>query len=317
MRRLDAIENRQEATLMLVAASAAASVRTSRPHSLDEVEFKVFSQGGEDGIIQFLTSRIPIPNRTFVEFGVSDYTESNTRYLLFKDNWKGLILDGSEKNIRTIRESSMFWRYELTAAKHFITKDNINAIIGGAGFAGDVGLLSIDIDGNDYWVWKEISVISPRIVVCEYNSVFGPNAPISIPYKADFLREAAHHSHLYYGASLPAFFHLAGELGYSFVGSDSGGHNAFFVRNDLAHGIPLPTVHAGYVRSTARESRDRNGVLSFVSGDDRVKLIEGEPVVDVITNAVTTVGDALRAYRGDGARVRTSTRNATRRPRRK
>ena len=94
--------------------------------SLDEVEFQVFSQRGEDGVIQYIINKIEIPNKVFVEFGVETYTESNTRFLLMNNNWSGLIIDGSKKNINFIKRDFIYWKYDITALESFITKDNIN-----------------------------------------------------------------------------------------------------------------------------------------------------------------------------------------------
>ena len=143
--------------------------------SLDEVEFQVFSQRGEDGIIQYILSKIEVPNKIFVEFGVETYTESNTRFLLISNNWSGLVIDGSKKNIDFIKKDFIYWKYDITAVESFITKENINQLIGNyTKEIQDIGLLSVDIDGNDYWVWESIECIKPRIVICEYNSAFGP-----------------------------------------------------------------------------------------------------------------------------------------------
>jgi hypothetical protein len=97
--------------------------------SLDEVEFQVFSQRGEDGIIQYIINKIAIPNKIFVEFGVETYSESNTRFLLLNNNWSGLVLDGCSKNIEFIKKDFTYWKYDLTAKQTFITKDNINELI--------------------------------------------------------------------------------------------------------------------------------------------------------------------------------------------
>ena len=128
------------------------------------------------------------------------FSESNTRFLLRKDNWRGLVIDGSPTNVSSIRRLPEFWQHELTAVASFITRDNINDLFRDAGYTGEIGLLSIDIDGNDYWVWEAIEVVSPVIVVVEYNSVFGPDATVTVPYDPAFTRRAAHHSNLYFGA---------------------------------------------------------------------------------------------------------------------
>src|SRR5215217_8673163 len=95
-----------------------------RVQSLEEVEFQVFSQRGEDGIIQYIINQLDIPNKIFIEFGVENYTESNTRFLLINNNWSGLVIDGSAENIRFIKEDFIYWKYDITAYHSFITKDN-------------------------------------------------------------------------------------------------------------------------------------------------------------------------------------------------
>jgi hypothetical protein len=261
---------------------------------LRDAEFKVYSQYGEDGIIQFLTQRVPIEREVFVEFGVEDYRESNTRFLLEKDNWRGLIIDAGTAHREFLERSELGWRHSIDAVTAFVDRDNINGLISGAGIEGDIGLLSIDIDGNDYWVLEAIDAVSPRILVAEYNSVFGPSAEITIPYDPGFARSEAHYSWLYFGASLGAIAGLADRKGYALVGGDSVGVNAFFVRRDMLGEIPEVSVERAYVPSRLRESRDPKGELSRVTEhSDRIALIAELPVVDLRTGDETTVGAAV------------------------
>ncbi|PKN92555.1 MAG: hypothetical protein CVU44_14570 [Chloroflexi bacterium HGW-Chloroflexi-6] len=263
--------------------------------NLFEVEFKVFSQWGEDGIIQYLISRIEIPNKVFIEFGVSDYLESNTRFLLVNNNWSGLVMDGSESNICKIKQMELYWRYTLQAVQAFITVENIACLLKQSNISGDIGILSVDVDGNDYWVWQAISeeIISPRIVIVEYNSIFGKDRALTVPYSADFQRTQAHYSNLYYGASLRALCLLAKEKGYEFVGSNSAGNNAFFVRSDVVGKLNIVTVEQGYVESRIRESRNQQGQLTFLSGNDRFIAIQNLPIVDVETGLTMVLKDCL------------------------
>jgi hypothetical protein len=246
-------------------------------------EFKVFSQWGDDGIIDFLVNHLTITNRTFVEFGVEDYTECNTRFLLQTSNWSGLIVDASIENVNAIRRRELSWKYDLTAICSFITRDNINDLIARK-FTGEIGLLSIDIDGNDYWVWKAIDVVKPIVVIVEYNSVFGSTNPWTIPYQADFVRSKSHYSNLYYGTSLLSLYDLAGELGYSFIGCNSNGNNAYFVRNDKMSSLEAKKPEDGFVISKFSEARDLRGQLSFPPLDDRLKLVRGLKVYNTRTN---------------------------------
>lgn len=261
--------------------------------SLAEAEFKVFSQWGEDGIIQHLVNKVPIANECFIEFGVENYLESNTRFLLTNNNWKGLVIDGSKSHIDFIRRDNVSWKHDLTAVQKFVTRENINETFASCGFEGDIGLLSIDIDGNDYWIWDSIEAVSPRIVVCEYNGVFGPAAAVTIPYDAEFVRTSAHFSNLYFGASLAALCQLAEKKGYAFVGSNSVGTNAFFVRKDLADGLRTYSAAEGYIESKLRESRDQSGRLSYVTGDERLQLIADLPVHDIERDIVVPINDVL------------------------
>lgn len=218
--------------------------------SLSEVEFKVFSQFGDDGIIQWLVNNLEFPNRTFIEFGVEDYRESNTRFLMMNNNWSGLVMDGSKSNVEKIINSEYFWKYTLLTKAVFIDTDNINKHLSSSGFGKEIGILHIDLDGNDYWIWKEINVISPIIVILEYNSIFGTDRPITIPYDKNFIRTSAHYSNLYFGASLKALHQLSADKGYSFIGCNSAGNNAYFARKDKLNDIVREvSLESGYVLS--------------------------------------------------------------------
>lgn len=253
---------------------------------LTDYEFQVFSQWGEDGIIQYLVHKLNITSKVFVEFGVETYHEANTRFLMMKDNWSGLVIDGSKANIEMINKQSISWRYSLNAVQSFITSENINSIITDNGIEGEIGILSVDIDGNDYWVTKAIDCIQPILLINEYNSVFGPDRAISVPYAPSFVRTSAHHSNLYYGASLAALTHLANEKGYALVGCNSNGNNAFYVRRDRLSSQKELSVQEAFVDAKFREARDKEGKLLFLSGSQRYKYIQGLPVVNVLTNQI-------------------------------
>ena len=266
-------------------------VKSERYEDLRDAEFRVFSQFGEDGIIQYLISKVPIEHDIFVEFGVADFSESNTRFLLCNDNWRGLILDGGTAHIAFVRSNDLGWRHALDARSVFITRDNINETISAAGISGDIGLLSVDIDGNDYWVLQAIDVVSPRILIVEYNSTFGPDAAVTVPYDPGFDRTKAHHSNLYFGASLSAICRAADRKNMAFVGSNSAGNNAFFVRHDLLGGLKALTPQDGWVDARFRESRDAEGNLTYIGPRaERIAVIADLPLVDVATGALTTVG---------------------------
>lgn len=266
-------------------------VATLGPDEIAKAEFQCFSQFGEDGIIQFLVQRVPIERDIFVEFGVDDYRESNTRFLLVHDNWRGLIMDSADTMHDFLRSTGLAWRHEIDAKTAFIDRDNINDLIRTAGVAGDIGLLSIDLDGNDYWVLEATDVVTPRLIVAEYNGIFGAEAAVTVPYDPAFVRREKHWSGLYAGASLAALTRLADAKSYALVGSNRAGNNAFFVRRDVLGNIPEVTVEDAYVQSRFRESRDRAGELSYISGhEERLRLIADLPLVDLETGRDITVG---------------------------
>jgi hypothetical protein len=259
--------------------------------SLQEAEFKVFSQYGEDGILQYLVREAGITReeQVFIEFGVQNYLESNTRFLLQNDHWKGLIIDGSAAYMDSVKRSELYWRHDITALAAWIDRDNINDLFLESGFRGQIGILSIDIDGNDYWVWERIEAVNPVIVVVEWNSVFGPDHAVSIPYAPTFDRATAHYSCLYWGASMAAFESLADRKGYALLGSNKVGNNLFFVRRDRLGSLQPQTSRSAYVESRFRDSRDAKGRLNFLSGQARYDQIKDLPVMDVLRNTITTL----------------------------
>lgn len=260
---------------------------------LRRVEFSAFSQWGDDGIIQYLIHLLDIKEQSFIEFGVGNYLEANTRFLLMNNNWRGLILDGSQANMDFVRNDSISWKYYLKAIPLFVTKSNINQAIKNAGFEGELGILHIDIDGNDYWIWECIDVVNPQIVIMEYNSVFGNKGAISVPYADDFYVTDAHYSNLFFGASLKAMCHLANKKGYSFVGSNTNGNNAYFVRNDKMGDLSKLNPDETYVPCNFRQNRDESGKLTFTSDREAIFKAKDKEVVNVISGEKAPLSNYL------------------------
>ena len=297
--RLRALEQAVENLLLLQAETQVHRVRNLPPGTpLGEAEFKVYSQFGEDGILQFLTRHVPCPDARFVEFGVEDFREANCRFLIQRDPWTGLVMDGNPNLEARLQAQSVYWARNLKGRTAFITAENIDSLLAVEGFTGDLGILSIDIDGNDYWVWKAVTVASPRIVVCEYNSVLGCQRPVVVPYDPGFRRQTAHPTWLYAGASLSALCHLALAKGYAFVGSNRAGNNAFFVRRDVLGDLRPLEAQAGYVESTFRESRGPQGQFTYLTGRDRLAAIRDMPLLDVATGESIKAGDLLAPAQG-------------------
>ena len=277
----DLLRQREAQLLLQGGINAAQSRAMTGLQNLKAAEFRVFSQFGEDGILQYLLGNVPIENESFVEIGVQNYVESNTRFLLLHDNWSGTVVDASARDIEYIRNDSISWRHSLQARCAFVTTENVEKILHDAGVPKKLGLLSIDVDGNDYWIWEAIQSFQPAIVVCEYNSIFGNQAAVSIPYQSDFRRTAAHFSNLYFGASLAALCQLAEKKGYIFAGANSAGNNAFFVRKELSEKLAKHSAQSGFVSAKFRESRDASNNLSFLSPKEGLALIGNCKVVSV------------------------------------
>ena len=167
-------------------------------------------------------------------------------------------MDASADDIHYIQSDKIYWQYDLQAKESWISRENINSLLTGSGFPEDLGLLSIDVNGNDYWIWEAVQSVKPRIVVVEYNSLLGLE-PICVPYWEDFDRTAAHYSNLYYGCSIGALHHLATSKGYILLGSNIWGHNAFFVRSDIAGPFKGLEPQQAYVRHKFRDLRRARG----------------------------------------------------------
>jgi len=281
---------RADESLQLAVGSLHASLLADRPiRKLQDAEFRVFSQWGEDGIIQYLIGKLRCQNQTFIEFGVQDYREANTRFLMMNNHWSGLIIDGDKYHRQFLKKQRLDWKYDIKATTAFITAENINALILAGGLSGEIGILSVDIDGVDYWVLQAIEVVQPQIVIVEYNSFFGDQHAISVPYRPDFVRRKAHYSDLFWGASLGAFYRLLVPRGYLFVGCNSAGNNGFFVKRDAVIGeLPEVTLNDGYVRAKFWEcksrtgeidlSRNLKGLLTELADFDVVDVVSGERV---------------------------------------
>jgi hypothetical protein len=188
---------------------------SSKPiNEINLFEKKIYSQNGEDGIIQAIFKKIGTTNKYFVEFGVENGKECNTRYLMEKNGWKGLLMDEKNEN--------------KNVKKEFITAENVNELFKKYGVPKEFDLLSIDVDGNDYWIWRALGgAWRPRVVVIEYNSKYKPPKSVSIEYEPNFQWDGTD----YIGASLSALAKLGEEKGYKLVGCDNTGLNAFFVNN--------------------------------------------------------------------------------------
>lgn len=203
--------------------------RYREPHRLHRYAYQVNSQNGEDGIIHEIFRRIDTSNRVFAEVGVGDGTESNTAFLL-SQGWKGFWFDASDAFLRTINARRDLQNGCLMPCVSVVDKENIATLFEQVGVPKHFDLLSLDIDQNTFYIWEALRGFAPRVVVVEYNAAIPPDVDWKVQYAATRTWDGTQN----FGASLKAFEKLGSHLGYSLVGCDFNGVNAFFVRSDLA-----------------------------------------------------------------------------------
>lgn len=209
--------------------------------ALADIEFRSFSQNGEDGILLFIFSLIGTTNKQSVEVCAGNGIECNSANLIVNHAWKALLFDGDDE---LVQKGVRFYRSHPNTAilppvfkQAWITKDNVNSLIKNNGFSGEVDLLTIDVDGNDWWLWHELEVINPRLIAVEFNCVPELEHALVMPYKADFYKGQPGTVPFAYGATLPAFVSLAKTRDYRLIGVDRHGINAFFLRNDIGQDV--------------------------------------------------------------------------------
>lgn len=208
-----------------------------------DVGFRVFSQNDEDGILLYIFSLIGTVNKKVVEVCAADGIQCNSANLIINHGWTGLLFEGDEEAVKkgrafyaNCKDTHIFPPQFVHA---WIDAECINTLISSHGFKNEIDLLIVDMDGVDYWIWKAIDCIKPRVVIVEYQDIWGAERSVTVPYRRDFNRFDIHED--YFGASLPAFVKLGREKGYRLVGCNRYGFNAFFVRSGIGEDI-LPEV---------------------------------------------------------------------------
>lgn len=243
--------------------------------SLRDVGFRVFSDADEDGILLYLFALIGAPTRRLVDIGSAAMAGSNTANLLLHHGWTGLLIDADEESLHATMDFYARARaYPPLLTAQWVTAENVDGLLAAQGVTGDVDLLSIDIDGNDYWVWQAITVVSPRVVVIEYQDILGPDRSVTIPYDPEFRLDrfpVNARDNNYVGASLRALAKLGTAKGYRLVGCNRTGWNAFFVRADLGSDLLPEAAVADCFTHPWNEHGMRH----------RFPLVQGMPWVEV------------------------------------
>ncbi len=204
----------------------------------EDLEFRSFSQNGEDGIRLYIFSLIGTTNKKAVEVCIGNGIESNTTNLIVNHGWEGLLFEANGKNVQTATEfytkSKDTFIFPPKIVQAWVTAENVNDLISKNDFEGEIDFLSLDMDGMDYWILKTLEVVRPRVIMLEYHEEFGFES-VTVPYQPQFDRTEK--DMRYFGASLPAFAKLLKEKGYCLVGSNRQKFNGFFLRNDVGQGI--------------------------------------------------------------------------------
>ena len=196
-------------------------------------ELRVFSQNGEDGVIAEILRRIGTGGGGFVEFGIQDGTEGNTVFLAQVLGWSGVYLEADDASFAALeRRYSANPRVRTLHAA--VEPDTVEGLFARAGVPEEPDIVSIDVDGNDYWIWRALTAFRPRLVIVEYNGAFDPASRRVMPYTPGFRWDGTSA----YGSSLGALEELGAEKGYRLVHTELAGVNAFFAREDLAGGLP-------------------------------------------------------------------------------
>ncbi len=241
---------------------------------LQEMEMQVYSQNGEDGITLYFLSRIPTKG-TFVEIGAEDGAECNSGILSLHFGWKGLLIEGDSGMAEKARAY-----YNVRAKDHVqvvssvARPDTINTLITQAGYGKELDLLSIDVDGFDYWLWEAVTCVTPSLVIMEYNWRFGAERSVTVPYEATFNRFNKHVTGSYFGASLTALSRLGRHKGYDLVGCDSSGCNAYFMRSDMRSAASLPAL-------TPKEAYQPLVPFENEDAQSFSKIIKNLPLIDI------------------------------------
>ena len=253
---------------------------------LFEVDYKIFSQNGEDGILDYILYQLGIQKPKFLEIGVGDYSECNTRFIFEKCSSKGIIIDSLDNLEERVKKNVLLWKGELNIINKSINSENILKILNENDTLNQLDLFSLDIDGIDYWIIEKLPKDFSKIAILEYNHIFGNNLKVTVPNIENFDRSVYHYSNLCFGMSIKAAIEIMEKKNFYFVGTNLFKNNAFFVSKNYPKNkffqnliIEDPTYSAN---ATFRESRDIKGNLNYLSGKKKIQEISDCEVVELV-----------------------------------
>jgi len=246
-------------------------ISQGRRLQLSDTGFRVFSEFEEDGILLYIFAALGVSHRTFIDIGSGDCITSNCANFAVNFGWHGLFIDGNPANLSRGREyyaaNLDTYLYPPAFVQGFVQRENINELISKNGFAGEVDLISIDIDGNDYWIWEALTVAEPRVVIIETHIEFGMNS-IVVPYNKDYSYPGIHPD--YHGASPVAMEKLARKKGYRLVGANNYGFNTIYVKNGIGEDV-LPAVSVDSILAHPR-NKERYNLFELIKDWDYVHV---------------------------------------------
>jgi len=258
--------------------------------NLKDLEFKVFSQNGEDGIIDYLINALNIQKLKFVEIGVGDYTECNTKFLINNYPFRGLLCDVNSILKDNVKDTYDAHRGSIKIFNDYITRDNILEVLKSNDFTERLNLFSIDIDSMDYYIIEKLPNEISDIFIAEYNQNFGPNLEVTVPYSDQFDRFKYHYSGQCYGLSLRALINLMKKKGYVFLGCNVECCNAFFIlesKKDLIKlSFPDENDLTSYFNDYVCDVRDKNGKILNISINERLEYIKDCNIIDLSNNNI-------------------------------
>ncbi len=257
-------------------------------NKLHDVDYKIFSQNGEDGILDYLLYQLKIEKPKFIEIGVGDYTESNTRFIFDRCSPKGAIIDCIDNFEERVKKKINLWRGELKIINNFVNSENINEIMKDTDCTTDLDIFSLDIDGIDYWILEKLPKDFSKIAVIEFNPIFGSSLKVSVPNKNNFERKKYHYSNLCFGMSLQAAIKIMDDKNFYFVGTNLLRNNAFFIsknydKEKYFNNLKINNIDNS-VDANFTESRDVDGNLNYLNHQKRINEILDCEVVDLSNN---------------------------------
>ena len=258
-----------------------------------DAEVSVFSQNGEDGILNYICDKLELGKPSVIEVGAGNFTECNSRYLAEHRSANVLAVDSRTDLESTVSKLFVYAKTNLLTRTCWVTTENINFLIESAKIEfGDVDIFSLDLDGNDYWVLEAADLSGIKVIVVEFNPLLSKTLPVSVPKDEKFDLTMKHSSWVYYGANLYAFIYLLEQRDFIFIGTTRHGSNAFFIeKSHIGRFNLLRDYLVLFSDVRARESRGENGELTFTSADKRQSLIADQPVVIVSTGKVVKISE--------------------------